>query len=153
MATQNYLTTRTPSRPTSRPRWTMTTVTRRTPTCTWSEHTCALFILMDTSHSTWLKVSWACHPICSCTCAVLSKLIHFSFYLTLLFSFLFLSFFLIYDSDYDSVTNDFRDFANGTFVPWTIPPSSQALNPTPWSMVSLFGCRWRIQTKISVLLW
>ena len=37
-------------------------------------------------------------------------------HLTLLFSFLFLSFFLMYDSDYDSVTNNLRDSANGTFV-------------------------------------
>ena len=42
--------------------------------------------------------------------------LHFTFYFSLLFSFLFLSFFLMSDCDCDSVTNNLRDSANGTFV-------------------------------------
>ena len=41
---------------------------------------------------------------------------HFTFYFSLLFSFLFLSFFLMSGYDYVSVTNNLRNSANGTFV-------------------------------------
>ena len=75
--------------------WTMTTVTRRTPTCTRSEHACALFRL--SRHSHWHITFHLAQGFLSlsspssrpCTCAVVSMLLHFSFYLTLLFSFLF----------------------------------------------------------------
>ena len=102
--------------------WTMTTVTRRTPTCARSEHACTLFRL--SRHSHWHITfhmaqgrSHVFHPSpYHPWWAFLSELLHFSFYLALLFSFLFLSFFLMYDSDYNSVTNNLRDSVNGTFV-------------------------------------
>ena len=120
MATQKCTMTSTPSRP----MWTMTTVTRRTSTsttCARSEHACTLFRL--SRHSHWYitfplaQVSWVCHPILTpCTCAVVSGLLHFSFYLSLHFTFFFLSFLSMYSDDFDSVTNNLRDSANGTFV-------------------------------------
>ena len=58
--------------------------------------------------------------------------LHFTFYFSLLFSFLFLSFFLMSDYDYDSVTNNLRNSANGTFV--TSEDSSQLTGYEPNAM-------------------
>ena len=61
--------------------------------------------------------SRVCHPILTpCTCADVSELVHPFSNFTLLFSFLFQSFFLMSDCGYDSVTNNLRNSDNGTFV-------------------------------------
>ena len=73
--------------------------------CTWS------------AKRTWVKLKWTLwRNRAVLWCAVVSEFLHFTFYFYLLFSFLFLSFFLMSDYDYDSVTNNLRDPANGTFV-------------------------------------
>ena len=101
----------------------MTAVTRRTPTCATSrsEHACTLFRL--SLHSHWYitlhlaQVSWVWHPILTpCTCAVVSELLDFSFYLSLHFTVFFPSFLSMYSNDFDSVTSNLRNSANGTFV-------------------------------------
>ena len=108
----------------------MTRVTRRTTTCATCriEHTCTLFLVSSfdhSSHSTWLKAVHAFitpspyHP----RWAFLSELLDFTFYFSLLFHFLFLSFFLMSDYDDDSMTNNLRNSANGTLV--TSDDSSQ----------------------------
>ena len=56
----------------------------------------------------------------------------FPFYFFLLFHFLFLSFFLMPDFDDDSMTNNLRDFANGTFV--TLDDSSHFTGYGPNAM-------------------
>ena len=102
----------------------MTRVTRRTPTCATCriEHTCTLSLVFlvwslitlhmaqGRSHLSFTPSPY--HP----WCAVVFEFLHFTFYFSLLFSFLFLSFFLMSDYDDDSVTNNLRNSANGTFV-------------------------------------
>ena len=74
--------------------WTMTTVTRRTPTCTRSEHACALFRL--SRHSHWhitfhlaqgpLSLSSHPHAMHMCGCLWVAPLLflpHFAFHLPL----------------------------------------------------------------------
>ena len=123
MATQRCTTTSTPSRP----MWTMTTVTRRTPTststtCARSEHACTLLDVLSSSHlchthigsSRLLSLSSHLHTIhderFSLSCSTSS------FYLSLHFLVFFLSFLSMYSVDFDSVTDNLRDSANGTFV-------------------------------------
>ena len=118
MATQNYITTSTPST-SLRPLWTMTRVTRRTTTCATCriEHTCTLSLVSSfdhSSHSTWLKavhafvIPSACHP-----CAAFFEFLSITFYFSLFFSFLYP--FLMTDGDSMTI-NNLRDSANGTFV-------------------------------------
>ena len=125
----------------------MTTVTRRTPTCATSrsEHACTLFRLSRHSHwyitSTLAQVSWVCHPIFTpCTCAVVSKLLDFSFYLSPHFTFFFPSFLSMHSNDFDSVTNNLRDSANGTFVTSddTFPNTENIYTFDRWSCTRRF---------------
>ena len=106
-------TTRTPSRP-------MWTTTSTSTTCARSEHACTqmfVFFVIDTSHSTFAQglLSPSFHPHSNHVRLSLT-LFDFTFHFSLLFSFLFLSFFLMSDYDDDSVTNNLRYSANGTFV-------------------------------------
>ena len=121
MATQKCITTSTPSWP----MWTI--VTRRTPTststtCARSEHACTLFDVLSSSHMCHthigssrllsLSPSSSYHP----WWAFLSELLDFSFYLSPHFLVFFLSFISMYSDNFDSVTNNLRDSANGSFV-------------------------------------
>ena len=101
--------------------WTMTTVTRRTPTCATcrTEHTCTLFSvrasLTETSHPLWLKsslslsLSSTCHP-----CVVVLDSLRPLFSLPPALPRLLLSFLSMYSDDLDSVTNNLRDSAKGS---------------------------------------
>ena len=63
------------------------------------------------------RLSWVCHPIFTpCQCAVVSELLDFSFYLSPHFLVFFLSFLSMYSDNFDSVTDNLRNSANGTFV-------------------------------------
>ena len=131
MATQKYMTTSTPSRP----MW--TTVTRRTPTststaCARSEHACTLLdVLFFITCHTHIGSSRHLPIFTPCTCAFLSELLDFSFYLSPHFLVFFLSFLSMYSDNFDSVTNNLLNSANGTFVtsddtfPLTDHPESQ----------------------------
>ena len=99
----------------------MTTVTRRTQHArglsTPARCLGCLVILTVTSHSTWLLSLLSLSPHLHTIHDVrLSLSFSTSLFASPCFSFLFLSFFLMSDYDFDSVTNNLRDFANGTFV-------------------------------------
>ena len=118
MATKKCITTTT----SSRPMW--TTVTRRTPTsttCARSEHACTLFSVLchnHLSHPHWLKSSLeSVIPSSRHAHERLSLILFdFSFYLSPHFTVFFLSFLSMYSNNFDSVTNNLRNSANGTFV-------------------------------------
>ena len=73
-----------------------------------------------------LVIPSAFHP-----CVVVSAFLSFTFYFSLLFHFLFLSFFLMTDGD-SMTTSNLRDSANGTFV--TLDDSSHFTGYEPNAM-------------------
>ena len=104
-----------------------TTVTRRTPTststtCARSEHACTLLDVLSfithVSHPHWLKSSLeSVIPSSRHAYEQLPLILFdFSFYLSPHFTVFFLSFLSMYSDNFDSVTNNLRNSANGTFV-------------------------------------